>query len=135
GRPYNLLRCRKDWTLVIKVYKGTGTLQSAQTQTKGNSILGSLGMGSKPQQILDAAATEAETMAEFLRRYNLETYVLHTRGSSILTAGNYDSPEDEQLHKMQESLSRLRFDVKGPQIERNSLDLFAQPMPMRVPRL
>src|SRR5262249_51702005 len=29
GRPYNLLRCRKNWTLVIKVYEGAGTLQSA----------------------------------------------------------------------------------------------------------
>jgi len=134
GRPYNLLRCRKNWTLVINVYEGAGTLQSAG-QDKGNSILGALGLGSKPQEILAASALQAESLAEFLRHYDFDAYVLHTRGSSIVTVGGFDSPDDEQLRKMQEHLSRLRFNVTGPAIEHNSLELFAQPMPMRVPRL
>src|SRR5205823_1680184 len=113
GRPYNLLRCRKDWTLVIKVYEGTGTLQSAEGQVKGNSILGALGLGSKPQEILDAAAKQAELLAQILRHYGFDAYVLHTRGSSIVTVGGFDSPDDEQLRKMQQNLSRLRLSVKG----------------------
>jgi hypothetical protein len=137
GRPYNLLKCRKDWTLVIKVYEGAGMLQSAgTTPTKGNGFLDMLGIGGKSHQILDATATEAEAMAKCLRENHYEAYVLHTRGASILTVGGYDSPEDEQLRRMQQDLSRLRFTVtKGPQVEHNSLELFAQPLPMRIPRL
>jgi hypothetical protein len=136
GRPYNLLKCRKDWTLVIKVYEGGGVLQSAgTTPTKGNGFLDMLGIGGKSHQILDANALQAESLAEFLRRYQFDTYVLHTRGSSIVTVGGYDSPEDQQLREMQQTISRLRFAPIAGDPLGNAHELFAQPLPMRVPRL
>src|SRR5262245_22346587 len=137
GRPYNLLKCRKDWTLVIKVYEGAGVLQSAgTTPTKGNSFLDMLGIGGKSHQILDATARQAESLAQFLREGpQLEAYVLHTRGSSIVPVGNYDSPDDQQLREMQQTISRLRFAPQGGAPLGNAHELFAQPLPMRIPRL
>ncbi len=127
---YSLLRCRKDWTLVIKVYEGPGVLQSRETQTGGNSFVDML-FGGKSHQVLDATAAQAHELADFLRRsLHLETYVLHTRGVSIVTVGSYDSPDDEQLKSMQRQLSGGRLLGTGPAHE-----LFPQPMPMRVPRL
>src|SRR5262249_25977770 len=136
GRPYNLLKCRKHRTLVIQACEGAGVLPSAgTTPTKGNSFLDMLGMGGKSHQILDATAQQAETLAEFLRRYQFETYVLHTRGSSIVTVGNYDSPEDPQLREMQQTLSPLRFAPTGGAALGNPPRLFPQPRPDPLPRL
>jgi hypothetical protein len=128
---YSLLRCRKDWTLVIKVYEGAGALESRATQTGGNSFLDVLGFGDRSHKILDATAAQAHELARFLRAsMRLETYVLHTRSASIVTVGSFDRPDDEQLKSMQRQLSGGRLRGTG-----QAHELFAQPMPMRVPRL
>ena len=75
-------------------------------------------------------AAQAHELADILRKsLHLETYVLHTRGVSIVTVGNYDSPDDEQFKSMQRQLSGGRLLGSGPAHE-----LSAQPLPMRVPR-
>jgi hypothetical protein len=142
GEEYSLLRCKKEWTLVIKFYEGSGALQSAGAQDSGGGFLEKLGFGNKSKNILDATALQAHELARFLRQYKdpvtgqtLKAYVLHTRHGSIVTVGGYDAPGDAEMQAMQQKLSGLRLYSVGGSPVGNSHELFAQPMPMRVPRL
>jgi hypothetical protein len=121
GRPYNLLASRHPWTLVIKDFQGATVLQSQS----GGSFLGNLfGFGEK--NVLAASGLQAEEVARVLREsLHFESYVLHTRTSSLVTVGGYDSPDDPQLYQVQRQLANLQL---GP------VQCFAQPMPMQVPR-
>ena len=60
---------------------------------------------------------------------SFEAYVLHTRTQSIVTVGGYEGPNDPKLMQDQQVLSRLRLNGVPPEMQ-----LFAQPMPMEVPR-
>jgi hypothetical protein len=121
GRPYNLLACRHPWTLVVKDFQGAAVLQS---QSSGGSFLTELvGFGKK--DVLNASGLQAEEVARVLRQLNFEAYVLHTRTSSLVTVGGYDSPDDPQLHQVQRQLANLQL---GP------IQCYAQPVPMQVPR-
>jgi hypothetical protein len=122
GRPYNLLACRHPWTLVIKDFQGAAVLQS---QSSSGSFLGSLfGVGDK--DVLAASGQQAEEVARVLREHlHFDAYVLHTRTSSIVTVGAYDSSDDPRLRQVQRQLANLQL---GP------IQCFAQPLPMQVPQ-
>jgi hypothetical protein len=132
GEEYSLLKNRKNYTLVIKFYQGSGQLRNDAPKTS-KTFLDKLGLGSKSQDILDASAMQAHELARFLRQYDLETFVLHMRNGSLVTVGGFDSLDDEQLHRMQDKLSRMRLHpVRGTIEPANDL---TQPMPMKVPKL
>jgi hypothetical protein len=137
GRPYNLLRCKKKWTLVVKFYQGAGMLQQAGTRQKEGGIIDQL-FGDKSRKILDAGTTQAENMAKFLRQirspFNFEAYVLHTRNGSLVTIGGFDSLEDPACQAAREKIGRLRLHYDGGQPLDNMHQLFDQPMPMQIPR-
>ena len=70
---------------------------------------------------------------------NLEAFVLHTRASSLVTVGEYDSPTDPDLLAKQRILSNLTFnlsrDDKGREITGTGQKFFGdmiQPVP--IPR-
>jgi hypothetical protein len=129
GRPYNLLKCGKPWTLVVKQFQGIGVMQSRSESSK---FLELLSFGSKPGDVLEASAKQAEEVAKFLRAANFEAYVLHTRSGSIVTVGAYDSADDPRLRQTAEKLA-------GKRLINNDKDglfqLFPQPLPMKVPQL
>jgi hypothetical protein len=59
----------------------------------------------------------------------LEAYVLHSKFSSTVTVGSYDSPDDPALKAMQETLA-TRFN----QHPFTMVQFFHRPVPMAVPR-
>jgi hypothetical protein len=122
GRPYNLFNCGHPWTLVIKDFQGASVIQP--TSASGG-IMDWLPFGRGSSDVLTAAGKQAEEVARVLREMKFEAYVLHTRTSSIVCVGGYDSPDDGQLHQVQRQLANLQL---GP------IQCFAQPMPMEVPR-
>jgi hypothetical protein len=120
GRPYNLLKCRQPWTLVIKEFPGASTLQP---RSASSGFLEMLGFG-RSTDLLTASALQAEEVAKVLRGNSFDAYVLHTRHSSIVTVGGFDQPNDPRLQQLQRQLANLKI---GP------IECFARPMPMQVP--
>lgn len=130
GRPYNLLKCGKPWTLAVKQFQGTGVIQSRSAPSK---FLDMLGVGGKSGEVLDATAKQAEEVARVLRELKFDAYVLHTRGGSVVTVGAYDSADDPRLRQAAERLAGKRLNVPG---DKDGLfQLFVQPLPMKVPQL
>jgi hypothetical protein len=132
GRPYNLLRCGKPWTLAVKQFQGLNVVQERSVSSKFLSLLG---MSDTSGQLLDASAKQAEEVAKVLRKMNFEAYVLHTRTASVITVGAYDTPEDPRLQQVQRQLRSLTFRNNSDPRAAQLLQFFAQPLPMRVPQL
>ncbi len=126
--PYSLLNCKKPMTLAIKQFQ---TFLAVQDREQRGGIMQNFGFntiaGSKG---VDQAAHDAHALAELLRKnknLQLDTYVLHTKFTSVVTVGGYDSVDDPNLIAMQRQLgNKLR--------EWERMAFFQQPMPMKVPR-
>ncbi|MCE9530936.1 MAG: hypothetical protein K8T89_07410 [Planctomycetes bacterium] len=125
---YNLLKCSKQWTLVVKLYQGQAQLQ----EPKSPSIMKRLGFGKKEPELLNASAAQAHSTAEFLRAMKFDAYVMHHRSYSIVTVGQYDSPDDPNLQANQKALAGMQLKAKGSIVALETLN--AQPLPMKIPR-
>src|SRR5262249_3965037 len=101
GRPYNLLKCGKPWTLAVAQFQGVAVVQP---RSAASEFLDKLGLGGRSDDVLEASAKQAEEVARVLRKMDVPTYVLHTRSSSIVTVGAYDRPDDQQLRSWAEKL-------------------------------
>jgi hypothetical protein len=135
GRPYNLLKCGKAWTLAIKQFQGGNIVQP---RSGASDFLTKLGFGSKSSDLLDASAKQAEEVARLLRAMKppLDAYVLHTRGASIVTVGAFDSFDDPRLKQMQQQLrggALKGLSGTDPQVAQ-LFRFFPEPMPMKVPQ-
>lgn len=130
NESYSLLKCRKPWTLVILELQGATVVQ---TEDKKQSLLEKLFTHDKAAEYLDATASQVHELAKALHeapQLRLETYVLHTRSSSILTVGGFDSPNDPELKAMQQKLAAMKLiPQRGAQFH-----CFEKPLPMQVPR-
>jgi hypothetical protein len=145
NETYSLLENKHTWTLVVKEFEGVSVIQTRSPKSS-SSFLEMLGMGDKNGETLNAAALNAHNMAKalrdtaFLRDMKLEAYVFHTRRSSLVTIGGFDSLDDKQLQLLQ---TKIKFPVgKQPQdlitnggkpVDVAQLNLMAQPMPMKIP--
>ena len=117
GRPYNLLKATRTWTLGVKSFSAPVQVQSAD---EDSSLMRRIGFG-KGADILNAGAEQAEALAKSLRDMkgpppenaplNLEAFVLHTRTGSIVTVGQFDSPNDPALLETRRLLMSLQFDA------------------------
>ena len=134
GEPYTLLNCKKPLTLAIKQFQ---TFTTIQTKDEPN-VLQKFGFMTRGEgEGVDQAAHDGHNLVEYLRKSGLDAYVLHTKFSSVVTVGGYDSLQDPNLLAMQRTLSeRLRIFENAlrrdnPRLQ--SLMFFPQPMPMKVP--
>jgi hypothetical protein len=127
GRPYNLLECGKPWTLAVKQFQGTGVVQP---RSAASQFLNMIGLGGKSGDMLEASAAQAEEVARFLRVMKIDAYVLHTRTGSIVTVGAFDRQDDPRMQDFSKKLAGFRFGQTA-----DSIQLFAQPLPMQVPQL
>jgi hypothetical protein len=122
---YSLLNCKKPITLAVKQFQ---TFVAVQDREKSASILENFGFKTRAGEGVDQAAHDAHALAELLRkRTQLEAYVLHTKFTSVVSVGSYDSLEDPNLIAMRRELgNKLR---QWPQMA-----FFPEPQPMMVPR-
>jgi hypothetical protein len=128
---YSLLENKHLWTLVIKQYQG---LNVVAPKEEGSSLLQKLGLGDDSGKLINAAGMNAHNMAEALRKMKFEAYVLHTRNSSLVTIGGYDAPDDPKLLQMQQTIMSHSKHSANPGDPNAQMELFVQPMPMKVPR-
>jgi hypothetical protein len=129
--PFSLLKCPKSYTLVVKQYHGGTVVEPYHGSTKGQSnstsggFLSRLSLSGATGDALSASAMNAHNVAEALRKLKLDAYVLHTRYTSLVTIGGFDSLEDPRLRQTQQQLANLQL---NPQLE-----FLPQAMPMAIP--
>jgi hypothetical protein len=127
---YSLLKCPKPWTLAIKEYLGNRVVQP---QAESSGFLEKIGLGgSRVGSSLSAAGTSAHELAHFLRQLGFPAYVLHTRNSSIVTVGAFESMKDPDMERTADRLARFSFKRKDTGAGYD-LGLFPKPIPMEVP--
>jgi hypothetical protein len=137
NEDYSLLKCPKLWTLVVKEYIGAAAVQP---RSESSSFLDKIGLGGlRMGEGISAAGLQAHHLAEFMKKLGFEAYVLHTRTSSIVTIGGFDSLQDPEMERTQDRLSRLSFradptSANAAQFAHTNLELFPRAMPMEVPR-
>jgi hypothetical protein len=131
---YSLLKCPKRYTLVVKEYLGNTVVQP---HSGVSGFMDMLGLGNKLGSGLSGAGKQAHALAEFLRQpgLGLKAYVLHTRYNSLVTVGEFDELNGEEMQRLQRQIARLRFsaDRNNPNAP-DPIGLMANPAPMEVPR-
>jgi hypothetical protein len=133
GESLSLLSNKKPWTLVVKEFHGISMIQPAATS---NKVLDFFGLGDKRGDHLSAAALNAQEFAKLLRNMKpvaFEAYVLHTRTSSLVTVGGYDSQNDPKMESDKQLLSKITLLPQDPRLPSANTQFLMQPMPMRVP--
>jgi hypothetical protein len=126
NEEFSVLKCPKRFTLVVAQFRGGTILQQPQ---EGNILQKMLKFS--PEQICmasrGAAALNAHNLAEAMRKSLKveDTYVLHMRNASLVTVGNYDTPDDPHLKLMQRRLSGWKADP---------LPILDPPLPMEIPQ-
>jgi hypothetical protein len=127
NEEYSLLRCPRQWTLLVKEYAGCQVVQTGMS----GGIMKDLWPGSnKPGQALDAAGLQAHELARVLRQLNFQSYVLHTRTSSFVTIGAFDNLNEPDVKRVSQQLAALQTRLGAG----NPLQLARQPLPMQVPK-
>jgi hypothetical protein len=136
GESLSISQCRKPWTLAVASFQGLAALQ---TNDKPKSIFsGLLGSGDGGDR-LSACAVNAHNLAELLRKMHYEAYVYHTRYRSVVTVGGFDSKDDPRLEDVKQAF--MKFQYGPPQRDPTKPPpppppgVFAQPLPMEVPKL
>ncbi|MFO0807993.1 MAG: hypothetical protein U0746_05180 [Gemmataceae bacterium] len=133
---YSLLKCPKNWTMVVKSYQGRSTI--VQTQATEKSLVQKLTSSVSGGDVLNANAKQAHELATMLRKLGYtEVYVLHTEYSSYVTIGGYDAAGDPKLVQMQKLFAGQMADPKcgvGQLHTIGGVQFMAQPMPMMVPK-
>ncbi len=140
GEEYSLLNNPKPYTLMIKKYSGRGIIQAGASESgNGKGMLGNL-FGSSAGESLCAAGSQAHELARFLRdpkSFGFKAYVLHTKYSSIVTVGEFSSPEDPELIRVKQQLANMCFTTQPQYRDPRNPDpigLMTNPVVILVPR-
>ncbi|MCI0640313.1 MAG: hypothetical protein L0Y72_30005 [Gemmataceae bacterium] len=128
GEPLSLLNCKKPITLAIKQIQTPTNMQGRESKGGFLKIIGITKAGEQ----VDVAAQSAHNLAELLRKSKLEAYVLHTKFSSIVTVGGFDSPDDPNLRAMQETIEARVWPTIAPMLFQGQP--IPRPLPMKVPQ-
>ena len=131
GEAHCVLANPKKYTLMVKEYTGARIIQSGM---QSSGFLSALGMGGKEKNTLDAAEMQANELVRVLRSPQLgfQSWVLHTRQSSMVFIGGFDSLEDPELQRLNLQLTSLKFHTK--QGGTDPIGLMTQPVFVEVPR-
>ncbi|HTU91999.1 MAG TPA: hypothetical protein VMF69_18090 [Gemmataceae bacterium] len=127
--PRSLYKCPKPWTLAVQEFRGAHAIQMTSSS---NGFLEKLGFGDHPGQRLDNAARMAQQVCDMFKQLHFKSYVLHMRYGSVVTVGEFDSPNDPALLRMQEQLGKMSF--QNGKTGGTAFNLFAKALPMEVPR-
>ncbi len=150
--PLSLLRCEKNWTLIVKDFTVPATVQGKDQES---SVMKRLFNGDEADKLLHSTARQAFVLATALRSESMEraaraaaahagltprpldSYVLHHRTGSRVTVGQFDAPDDPALLEMQRLLSNMYFQVSDKTaggVRSEDRRLFDGITPMPIPR-
>jgi hypothetical protein len=123
GEPYSLLKNKKEYTLVVKVYYAPVQLNSGlNPKGKENSFTNKLGFGgsSKAEDVLEASANQAHELARVLRHFKLDAYVLHMRQGSLVAVGGFKELDGPDMIQMRKKLGAIKLTPQGMMLAQNN---------------
>jgi hypothetical protein len=127
---YSLLKCRKQWTLVVKVYQAPSELVGRQGPVMPTTFNPNKKEG---ESYLNIGALQAHQLAGFLRKsMKTDAYVLHHRYYSLVTIGQYDAPDDAQLLANQKTFANMQLKEQKTGEVKETFN--AQPLLMQIPK-
>jgi hypothetical protein len=133
---YSMLRCSGKYTLVVKEYLAAQMIQNQQTES--SNFLKMLSTNtSHAGESLNVAAANAHELARVLHQLKFDAYVLHTRTSSVVSVGGFNSPDDPAVEGLKSQIAALRQRMTGGQNDaskKDPLGLYSTPVPIEVPR-
>ena len=112
------MKSSKKWTLKVKTFNTPVSKAGQETQSSSVRSGPTAGKGAvKPGQWLDATAQQAEMFCRALRDMKdlnkrpvgLNAFLLHHRTGTIVTVGEYDSPDDPQLQADLKRIHAMSF--------------------------
>jgi hypothetical protein len=134
----SLLKARKPWTLMVKRFVVPTQVQG---KAEDGTVFDRLFGGDDAARWLELTARQARELAHALRNEKMkphpfEAFVLHYRTESLVTVGQFDSPDDPALIDAWYTLSGITFrvdyeDGRPPEMKK----MFDVVIPMQVPRV
>ena len=117
GEPLSILKSNKKWTLIVKGFNVPTTNAGVDTKQPSNRRGPTAGSGAKAGQWLDATAQQAAAFCTALRKMTdrdnrpvgFDAFVLHHRTGTLVTVGQYDSPEDPAMQADMRRIQELSF--------------------------
>ncbi|MBY0455991.1 MAG: SPOR domain-containing protein [Gemmataceae bacterium] len=144
GQAYNMLKAKKDWTLVVKTFSAPYEIANKNADT---SLMRRPFANNNGAEALARSADQAEELAKALRQLKgkhgedlkLEPFVLHTREASIVSVGQFDGPDDPNLVALRQTLGAITLTVGKDRptaagVAAPAPSLFDTLMPMPIPR-
>ena len=145
GIEHSLLAAKKPWTIVLKSY--SAPIKTVSQEGGGGSVFNRSGLSKDGANILRATAAEADLLVKALRHpehkpRSYEAFVLHHRTGSLVTVGQFDSPDDPTLTQLADELRGITYEMRDkdqkpvigadgrPQVQR----LFDMASPFPVPK-
>jgi len=135
NEEYSLLKNKKKYTLMVKEYHGAIVVESQVSgKSNGGGFMGLFNLGKNTETSLSAGAAQAHELAKFLRsdKIGLEAWVLHTRRSSIVTVGGFDTQTDPAILNLARKLASLKFTTKSGASD--PIGLMSAPLVIEIPR-
>ncbi|MFQ3652180.1 MAG: hypothetical protein SNJ75_17825, partial [Gemmataceae bacterium] len=136
NEEYSLLKNKKKYTLMIKEYHGALVVESQiGGKSSGGGFMGLFNLGKNAETSLSAGAAQAHELAKLLRsdKIGLEAWVLHTRRSSIVTVGGFETQNDPAILNLARKLASLKFSAKGGGTT-DPIGLMSAPLVVEIPR-
>ncbi len=135
---FSMLQCPQKYTLAVKEYLGAAMVQQ---QGGLDGFLGAIGKGGdksseRAGESLAVAANNAHELAKLLHKGGAEVYVLHTRTTSVVSIGSFDSPDDPRIKEVCAQYARWQQMVGGGQpdgAKKNPMGLFPNPVLVKAP--
>ncbi len=138
GEEYSMLRCPGKYTLAVKEYVGLSMVKPEQAESSG--LMKMIGFGNRHEgDSLAMAANNAHELAKALEKSlgktGIQPYVLHTRTTSVVSIGAFNSPDDPGIQAVAQQLpagSRCAR-AKDDPTKKDPLGLFPTPVLVPVP--
>ncbi len=129
SEKFSLLNCKKPFTLVVMEFRAPVDIKDHKPSVFDQSPLlsGSKSPYAPSERYLEHSLTLARRLSEVLsdNGKGYETYLLHTRHSTLVTVGGFDGPQDPKLLETKKQLAGM--EVAG-------IKLLNVPYPCKVPR-
>jgi hypothetical protein len=94
---FSVYRCPGEYTLEVAMFTGGIAYTASQAERMDKSSL------------LEAAGEHAQQITLALRREGVEAYVYHGLTYSLVTVGNFSSPQDPQIQQLAQQLANKKI--------------------------
>ena len=138
GEEHGLLKSKKAWTLQVKSF--TVPMRVVNEKTDDSVFQKAIQAIAGKKSFLDLTAEQAQELVKVLRHPKMkegpfDAMILHHRTGSLVCVGQYDTPNDPELVRVQKILQSITFEVKREDTKMVEMQkMFGTVSPMPIPK-